>query len=99
MNTKEQFHREMLRIYEQAREFGYYPTYFLQMVGERGGLGAAKKLLEGDEISSGLKRLGAEQRLDISMEALVLQERWSTLFTDEELAMARRRLEELDYSP
>ena len=28
MNLEDRFHREMLRIYDEAKEFGYYPTYF-----------------------------------------------------------------------
>ncbi|MGB8212009.1 MAG: hypothetical protein WCE68_00490 [Anaerolineales bacterium] len=35
--------------------------------------------------------------LDRSMEALVIQERFRALFTEAEIAEARRRLEELGY--
>ena len=35
--------------------------------------------------------------LNQSMEALVIQERFKTLFTDTEIAEAKRRLEELGY--
>ena len=42
------FHNEMLRIYEEAKEFGYTPTYFLGMVNELGGVAAAKRLLRGE---------------------------------------------------
>jgi hypothetical protein len=33
------------------------------------------------------------------MEALVLQPRWRTLFGDDELKLAKRRLRKLGYSP
>ena len=36
-------------------------------------------------------------RLDISMEALVLKQPWPTLFTKEDLDVARKRLIELNY--
>ena len=99
MTIEKQFHQEMLRISDQAKEFGYYPSYFLGMVREQGGLGAAKQLLKGDEMSGGLMRLWEQKRLDVSVEALVLGELWASLFTDEEIASARWRLEELGYSP
>ena len=99
MKIEERFQDEMLRIYREAAKFGYYPTRFRLMVNERGGLAAAKQLLSGDDPSSGFTRLWEEHRLDLSVEAVVLQEPWRSLFTDEELAKARRRLEDLDYYP
>lgn len=97
MDLGERFHEEMLRIYHEATEFGYYPNYFPRMVAEQGGLPAAKQLLNSSAPASGFVRLWEEQRLDLSVEALVLQEPWSALFTDAELTEARRRLEDLDY--
>ena len=99
MERERGFHNEMLRLYEDATTFGYYPTYFLGMVQELGGVAAAKQLLKGSDISDGLTRLWEEERLDISMEALILQEPWRSLFNDAELNRARRRLEDLGYDP
>ena len=97
MGIERRFHGEMVRIYREATEFGYYPSYFLRMVSEQGGLATAKQLLSSSDPSSGFVRLWEEQRLDLSVEALVLREPWSALFTDAELTEARRRLEELGY--
>jgi hypothetical protein len=92
------FHERMLQIYEQANtECGYTATRFLQMVSGHGGLFAAKRLLSTEVHSDGLTRLWEERRLDISMEATVLQEPWCQLFTEQELAMARKRLKALGY--
>ena len=99
MELENQFHEEMVRIYHEATEFGYYPTYFLQMVSNDGGLSAAKRLLNSNDTSSGFVRLWEEERLDLSVEALALQEPWSELFTDSELDAARHRLKELGYNP
>ena len=99
MELENQFHEEMVRIYHEATEFGYYPTYFLQMVANDGGLSAAKRLINSDDASSGFVRLWEEGRLDLSVEALALQEPWSALFTDAELDAARHRLKELGYNP
>ena len=87
----------MLRIYEEAKEFGYYPNYFLGMVMDQGGLPTAKQLLIGNNLSDGFVRLWEEQRLDLSVEALALRDPWSSLFTREELAEAQRRLDGVGY--
>jgi hypothetical protein len=42
-------------------------------------------------------KLWEMKQLHHSMEALVIQERFKPLFTDPEIAEARRRLEELGY--
>ncbi len=97
MSLEDRFHQEMLRIYEEAREFGYYPNYFRGMVVERGGLSAAKHLLGGNQLSDGFVRLWEEQRLDLSVEALALQAPWTALFTQKELAEAQRRLDGAEY--
>ncbi len=91
------FHEAMLNVYHTARSVGHDPTRFLQMVNEHGGVDAAKRLLRTPEIPYGLKKLGELGRLDISMEALVLEDQWLPLFTDEERRVARTHLEELGY--
>ena len=97
MNLEVRFQQEMLRIYEEAKEFDYYPNYFLSMVMDRGGLSTAKHLLAGEKLSDGFVRLWEEQRLDLSVEALALHAPWSTLFTQEELVEAKRRLDGVGY--
>ena len=97
MDVEREFHQEMVRIYEEATKFGYYPTYFLGMVNGMEGVAAAKKLLNTASPSSGFTRLWEECRLDLSVEALVVQEPWDSLFTDGELEEARQRLDDLGY--
>lgn len=97
---EDQFHKAMLRIYDQAKRECHYPaTYFLQMVIDRGGLNAARSLLATIEPSSGFTALWECGRLDLTVEALVLQTDFRSLFTDEELNTARNRLIELGYDP
>jgi hypothetical protein len=88
----------MVQIYETALEHGYRASYFKQMVDEHGGLEAAHRLLAGSQSQSGLFRLWELDLLYASVEALVLQERFQPLFSEQELREARRRLEELNYS-
>jgi hypothetical protein len=95
-----EFHSAMLEVYRKARrEAGYNATYFLQMVDEVGGLEAARRLLRAGSVSSGFSALWEKGRLDLSVEAVVLQDRFAGLFTEQELDTARERLAEYGYHP
>ena len=95
---EKQFHQDMIGIYETAkRELHYNASYFIQMVAEHGGLKTAQKLLWAADVSSGFTVLWEYQRLDLSVEALVLQEKYVSLFTDDERIKARDRLEQYGY--
>jgi hypothetical protein len=80
-----------------ARARGYIATYFIQMLEEHGGRETAKSLLAVSEPQIGLYKLWELHLLDISMEAVVLRERFRSLFTEAEINEARRRLDELGY--
>jgi hypothetical protein len=87
------FHRDMFSGAEVLkREVNYDARRFTQMVAEIGGVEAAKRLLRGADTSAGLARLMEVRRLDLSVEAFVLLPWYRELFTDEELAIAERRL-------
>ena len=97
-DLEQRFHEEMIRVYDRAKkECRYTATRFMQMVTDYGGLQAAKMLLAAPRISEGLTRLWEEKRLDISMEATLIREPWCRLFSPEELATARKRLDDLGY--
>ena len=88
-----EFHQSMLRIYKLAKEdCQYTPTRFLQMVQEYGGLKTAKRLLANQEMQSGLTTLWECGRMDLSMEALVINPKYQPLFTEAEIETARARL-------
>ena len=88
------FESEMVeKVYRTTgRETGYWAAYFLRAVKHDGGVAAAKRLLQKSGVSRGLAKLGAMNRLDLAMETLVLAPEYQALFTDEERAIARKRL-------
>ena len=89
------FHRAMLAIYTRARsECGYNAVRFLQMLAQHGGLETARLLLHARGVSGGYVALWERRRLDLTVEALVLQPEWQELFSDDERAIARARLAE-----
>ena len=96
-NLEDQFHHSMIGVYENAKDYEYFATYFKRMLDEYGGVETAKRLLAKQEIQAGLMKLWEMNLLDQSMEALVIQGRFKPLFTDDEISEARRRLEELGY--
>ena len=97
MKLDDQLTHELRGTYETARKRGYVATYFLQMLEEHGGKETAKRLLAKSEPQTGLFELWNLGLLHESMEAVVIQEKFKVLFTDAELAEARRRLEELGF--
>ena len=99
ISLEDEFHQAMGGIYHLAATLGYRPTYFLRIVQQHGGVSAAKQLLNAPVAQSGLTKLWELGRLDISMEALVAQERWKPLFSDAERQAARERLKAFGYDP
>jgi hypothetical protein len=101
MDDEKAFDRAMFEIYHRARtEAGYAPTIFLQMLERRGGLSTAKYLINSDRPSDGYTNLYERGRLDLTVEAMVVENpKWHPLFTDDEIRKARRRLRQYGYQP
>jgi hypothetical protein len=59
------------------REIDYNPTRFREMVSEHGGPEAARRLLHGRHVQTGLETLAWHGRLAESVEAHVLQPRFA----------------------
>lgn len=95
------FETEMIeKVYRTAgKETGYWASYFLRAVRRHGGVGAARRLLAQKGVSRGLAKLRAKDRLDLAMETLVLAPEYRSLFSDEERAVAARRLDDARAMP
>lgn len=52
----------------------------------------AKRMLSGSRVSEGFDALADKKRLELSLEALVIDKRFTALFTDEEANAALERL-------
>ena len=94
-NLEQQFHEQMINIYRNAlTQTRYKATGFLEMVTMQGGLAAAKTLLHTLHLPDWFAALWARGRLDLTMEYMLIQPPWRSLFTNEELAVARKRLDQ-----
>jgi hypothetical protein len=90
-----QFERALRRGVQRCQKLGYNPTYFIQMLDERGAVGAARQLLAAPAVSEGFTRLWELGHLELTVEAIVVDGEYEPLFTPTELKTARRRLDEL----
>ena len=71
---------------------GRIHTGLRQLIENRGGVGAAEQLLDVRRVSAGFRQLAEIGRLDLTVEALVVDPRSSDLFDDRYKRLARRRL-------
>lgn len=95
---EERFHDSMLGIYWLAGDAtGYWASYFLRGVRNKGGVAEARDLLRKTGTSPGFERLKAERRLDLSMEAIVTRPEYAGLFTPLEIEIAEQRLDDAGY--
>jgi len=93
-----EFHDAMVELYLRAkRELKYNARYFIDMVSNEGGRETARYLLDTKEPSDGYVILWERGRLDLSVEAEVLRPRWHDLFSEEQRAIAIRRLREYHF--
>jgi len=90
--TFEERLRESIRL---SIELGYNPTTFTEMLERHGGVQTAKRLIAAGEIQSGIRRMAELGRLDITMERIMLETEFSSLFTEGDVESARWRLEEV----
>jgi hypothetical protein len=82
---------------EAERAIRYRPTYFLGMLEAEGGYRTARKLLSANKVSEGFTKLFMHRRLDLSVEALVVESKWRQYFDATLLALAEKRLQESGY--
>jgi hypothetical protein len=99
IRLEEQFHEEVLRAWREASELGYHANRLLERVHEHGALLTAHELLASPLEHEGLNRLWELERLDLSIEALVLEPRFAPLFSDEERRHASTVLKRYGYEP
>ena len=70
----------------------------MRPVAEAEALKTAKRTLSGNRLSDGFNQLLAKNALSLSLEALVIDKRFTELFTDEEANEALMRLLEVGYN-
>src|SRR5258705_9284369 len=90
-----ELHDEMIRLFRLAGEgAGYWGTRYLQAVKRAGGLATAKRMLQPRNAGQrkGLDALLEAGKPELTLEALLLEDRFNPFFTAIELAEAQVRL-------
>lgn len=99
-DAESEFARRMKAVYERGRsEAGYNASYFLSMLSQYGPQETAHRLLASPAISDGFAELWERGRLDLTVEAIVVDPQFSSLFSEHEVALAQRRLAQFGYAP
>ncbi len=99
-NIGAEFADRMKAVYERGRsEAGYNASYFLSMLSQYGPQETAHRLLASKLVSDGFSELWERGRLDLTVEAIVVEPQFAELFNEDEIANARRRLEQFGYAP
>lgn len=94
-----EFNEAMLEIYRRAKSEAHYnATRFLQMVSDHGGTETAHILINSPTVSEGYTALWERGRLDLTVEAVILENtKFHQLFSKEELEICRQRLGQYEY--
>lgn len=96
MATEEELHEALLNVYERARgDAGITFRQFRAMLNRQTARETAEQLLRpmpNGRTPNGFRRIVAAGRPDLTLEYVVLQQRFRNLFTDGQRAEARRRL-------
>jgi hypothetical protein len=89
--------REQLRQdCDVADSIGYHPNVFRQMMSKDGPVATCRHVIMSAKIPDGFMKLLLLKRLDLTAEATVLRGPWRSLFKDDVLAEARKRLKDYD---
>jgi hypothetical protein len=95
---EKQFNADMQNIYVTAKQkLNYNATRFLQLLAAKGGVQAARILISKDGGTYGFEVLWKNHELGLSVEALVVKDKYRELFTDHEREICKRRLHEYGY--
>jgi hypothetical protein len=102
-NPEEEFKQVMLHRYseEVPKAIHHSSTRVIKMIHEHGALDTVRRLMQQypNHDSEGYEELWKHGRLDLSLEALMLDEHFAALFKKEELEWARKGLADYKYAP
>lgn len=92
MPTLERFNEEMSQIYSRAMAVGVHFGRINIMIRNQTAFETARLLVNETVLSNGFLRLIEVNRLDLSIEHLILRDPYNQLFDEETKANARRKL-------
>ena len=91
------FENRVNQSVKQMLKLGYKSTIFETMRQEHGTIDAIKRLVVDKKISEGFKFLWEHKRLDLSVENIILEPEWNSLFSDSERTAAKNKLQQCGF--
>jgi hypothetical protein len=79
------------------KDLHYNPTYFIRMLQEDGPVETSIQLINSPHLSEGYTKLWEYCRLELSVEAICIQEEFRELFSPTVIKNAEKRLKETNY--
>ena len=89
---------DMIKIYRETDiQCNYKAAGFFQMIQTDGAITTAKEIINNAEVTEGFMKLAECNRLDLSVEALITQDKYKELFTAKERKICLNRLKKYGY--
>ena len=97
---KQSFHNEMILIYKRiTKELKYKSPRLIDLINKHGGYEAAIKYLATESSVQDFAVLWENERLDLSIEALIVSEKYRGIFDESIVKMCDKKLSEYSYAP
>lgn len=98
-SIEDRLHDKLVYVFQEATKLGGDVTRFSQALVDEGSVSTAKMMVSGDanKLSSYFSHLRDRDRLDLTVEAVLLHESFRALFSEHELTKAKIRLENAGY--
>lgn len=90
-DLKKQFNEEVESLLQKTKEEISYPAYFYKLSKRVGGHLEATKILI-HKSTTGFKSLVLKRRLDLSVEKVVIKDKYKNLFTEHDIKICKEKL-------
>jgi hypothetical protein len=91
--SREQFKKRVLNAIDEYTALGYRPTALIKMIRTNHPVEVAKRLVVSGIVQDGYIRLKEMNRMDLTIESMMLEPESQSLFNSSELAAAKWRIE------
>jgi hypothetical protein len=91
------FKERVWKAIKDMKKIGYTPLAFINMIIDHGEVDAISRLINDSKPSDGFTRLCELNALHLSMEAIIQEEEWKTIFSEEERIKAKVKLNKYGY--
>lgn len=89
---------DMIKIFREIDiQYNYKEAGFFQMIQTDGAIRTAKEIINKADVTEGFIKLAEDNRLDLSLEAIVIKDKYKEVFTNEERKICLKRLKKYGY--